>query len=318
MAIRFSYADLPFHLLRCTDTWNLHPFLDTATDEDSSLLSSIRSVGILCPPLVLATHTGRYEVLAGRRRIQAYLHLGQENSICCRVVPEETSYDRLLVLILEDALKEQSLSPIENAYFFHICLRFLESEDVVELFCRRLSLPEKNCTLTRLLRLLSLEPVLQRGLHSGMLAENIAQDFVNLSSSDRLAIFDVFSDLQLGGNKQKRLFVLLRDSARQSGCTLETLMKSKGIQYILQHEEMNIPQKGHNLIQHLQQLNTPELYRQEALFARWQAGLELSSECNVWHSQSFEKDEVSLALSFTNRKKLEDFWEQVKGFFHSI
>ena len=313
ISVRFFTSTIPHSCIQLTDQWNLHPFLSRKEDRGSSLALSIQTFGVLTPLLVRAVGGDSYEIVDGRRRLDLLRQISKDQLIWCRVVTEDTAPKEIVQLLLETVLQHRSLTPIETAYLLRICQHFQLGEDTIASLFHRLSLPTHKFNQAHLLRLLHLEPHLQRGLHSGILAEQTAHELITLPAADRLAIFQLFVDLQLGGNKQKRLLTLLRDVAKREICSITALISSDEIQHILMHPETNTPQKNQALTQHLHQRATPALSKHEEKFTNWLNRLNLPPSCHVCHSQAFEKDEVSLTITFANEEKLTRFWTEIRG-----
>ena len=93
----------------CLTLWKDRP------DED--LLTSIKRFGILHPPILHKNENNSYSIVTGNKRITAARHLAQEDSVLCRIVPENTKQTDIFSLLLEDAAG-RSLSIIEQIIFF--------------------------------------------------------------------------------------------------------------------------------------------------------------------------------------------------------
>ncbi|MBB5348881.1 hypothetical protein HNQ81_002622 [Desulfoprunum benzoelyticum] len=151
---------------------------------------------------------------------------------------------------------------------------------------------------------MSLEFRLQVHVHQRFISETMALELLQLEAEDRSRLADLFTDFQMGGGKQRRFFSLARDVAMRAETSIAELLDQPPLQEILQHRQMNAPQKVQNLLVILQQMATPSLYRDEQSFKARVATLALPSTCTVLHSQAFETEEVHLSIKFENFDQL--------------
>ena len=92
----------------------LQPRKEFSPDELTELANSIRKNGLLQPLVVRPAKevAGRYELVAGERRLRAVRKLGWKDvAVVIRDVDDET----LLVLALVENLQREALSPLEEA-----------------------------------------------------------------------------------------------------------------------------------------------------------------------------------------------------------
>lgn len=303
MYVHYRCQTVPTDALELASCWNIHPCLA----EDNPILqsrSSIIKMGLIYMPFVLEQKGDSYSVVTGMRTIAAAIRLHNLEAVQCRVLAADTPMETILSCIYEEyANNTHELSPIEMAHFYALCNSRLASSEL-EPFLADHNIPGKPHHVRRALDLLELESPLQAGLYEGGLTESSAREMLRLKAEDRIACYALFQQLRLGGGKQRRMLSLLRDLAGRQGCTLADFIASPTVQDILEHLEMNTPQKAHFLLQNLQQLHTPSLAEAEEQFERWKAQLPLAPHCDVEHSASFEQDKVSLRITFENRETL--------------
>jgi len=304
MYVHYRCQTVPFDSLELASCWNIHPCLD----EDTPILqsrSSITKMGLIYMPFVVEQQDDSYAVVTGMRAIAAARRLHNLEEVQCRVLPADTPIETILSCIYEEyANNKHELTTIGMAHFYALCNAKLASSELAP-FLTGHNIPGKPHHVSRALDLLKLESPLQAGLYEGVLSESSAREMLRLKADDRLACYKLFQQLRLGGGKQRRMLSLLRDLAGRQGCTLADFIASPAIQEILEHQEMNTPQKAHFLLQNLQQLHAPSLAEAEEQFERWKAQLPLGPHCDVEHSTSFEQDKVSLRITFENREALE-------------
>jgi len=102
------------------------PRIEMDSNELSELVQSIEKNGLLQPILVTSNHNGKYTILAGHRRAEAFKILGKEK-IPCMLKNDVSRQDMAVFAIAENAVRVD-LNPIE----FAISMRHLLDEGVVE------------------------------------------------------------------------------------------------------------------------------------------------------------------------------------------
>lgn len=305
-----SFLSIDLNRINDSQRWDIHPFLEPNTPVDSRQPLRKNSI-FLQPPLVYEERDGSYEILSGRRRIQTAKEIHRQQKCTCLVAPQATPFRALLSLLFESHCLSSPLSPMELAYFFNIGRSYLPPEELARTFLP--NMPEKNSTalVMRYLQLLPLEKEIQQLVHSLFIAETMALDLVKLKPEDRTSLGRLFWDFQLGGGKQRRLFMLLRDVSARYSTTIPAYLKQPEIAEILRHKEMNTPQKTQKLLSLLQQKSAPSYHADEEEFRSQINRLKLPAFCGVQHSQAFETDEVTLTIRFNDMAILINTWPEV-------
>ena len=158
----------------------LQPRKEFSESELEELTSSIRENGLLQPLLVRPAGPGRYQLVAGERRLRSLQRLGwQEAPVVVREVEDEA----LLVLALVENLQREELSPMEEAEGYRtLTERFgLTQEEVSR------AVGKDRSTVANLLRLLRLPPSLRRLLEAGELSMGHARALLSVEDPVRAA-----------------------------------------------------------------------------------------------------------------------------------
>ncbi|KKS43553.1 MAG: ParB-like protein partition protein [Candidatus Kuenenbacteria bacterium GW2011_GWA2_42_15] len=148
-----------------------------------SLKNSIREHGIIQPLIVTQTMGGRYELVAGERRLRAAKEL---NLKTVPVIMRAAKDSEKLELSLIENIQRADLNPIEkaNAYAQLIANFNLTQEEAA----RRLGIARS--TLNNSLRLLNLPVDIQQGLIAGKISESQAKLILSVDGEkDREKIF---------------------------------------------------------------------------------------------------------------------------------
>ncbi len=314
-----SFQNVPLQKIEHSQSLCLHPFMTPEHAQDDNLVESIKNVGILHPPLLkFNTKNDTYQILAGRTRLQILRELQpNRKSIPCFIVNETITPLALLYHILEDQKISGGLSPMEKAYFFSYSLERMSINKAAEHFLPLLGEKIQENTIKKYIRLLQLEPELQKSVHCLEIAEKTAYELLLLSTKERYAIHSTFKKLRLGGGKQKRLLSLCKDLAYRYNKTVAELLSEEEIKRILTHRETNTPQKAAILLAFLQKQLFPQSEEAEKLFRKKVAQLALPICCSMEHSQAFETDHITLRVIFHSWSELERKRDVIKGLVES-
>ncbi len=308
--MRYVYQRVPLQSIVLNTTWNLHPW---ALDKiPSSLGESFASMAIIHPPIVLEETTEKDNVfvnLCGYRRLQYAMATAEDANVDCLVLPENTSTELLLNIILEDQkLSAGELSLAEKARFLQIALQHMNKEAVYSIFLEKLNLKKRNTVLEELRILLKQDKKIIEEVHKGNLQIQMLGEILRLTDAgDRLSLIELFQTLHLGTGKQKRIFQLIRDVAYRNQLTFTDFLAGEDIVQIIENPGLNVPQKIQHLSEFLQQQLQPKSLMAEKQFQEQVKSLHLPKNKTVSHSTSFEKDEVTLSIVFDNFSQCKDY-----------
>ncbi len=302
----FSCQSIPLGSINFSPAWNLHPWeVRTISNE---LQESFALNGIIHPPLVIADSAGIFATVAGAKRIEFARHFSDASEITCMVIDKEASDSFILNLVLADQSCTSELSLAEKAQFLKLAGRLLESQDVMTNFLEKLHLKNGRSTIPNLLKILHQDEQIIREIHAGRLQDRMVMEILSLAEdSDRLALVQLFKTLCMGDSKQKKFFTLIRDISLREGFSISSYLQRKEIAAIIEHQEMNIPQKIYHLGCLLQQEVSPSSLQAEENFVKQVKNLHLPQNYTVTHSPSFEKDEVTLSITFENFTACQQF-----------
>lgn len=170
-------ADLSYVSVETIDANPFQPRQDFSAAEMSSLVESILQHGIL-QPVVLRPVEGRYQLVAGERRLRAAKEAGL-GEVPARVL--ELDDQQVFELAIVENLQRQDLNPLEKARAFQEYLqRFGGTQE--ELSAR---LGVDRSTLSNLLRLLELPEEVQQALRGDQVSAGHARALLSLGTAER-------------------------------------------------------------------------------------------------------------------------------------
>lgn len=142
-------------------------------NELAELVGSIREHGLLQPLMVRPAGGGRYELVAGERRLRSVQRLGWEE---VPVVVREVEDEALLVLALVENLQREELNPIEEAEGYRVLAEQFgfTQEEISQ------AVGKERSTVANLLRLLKLPPSIRKLVEAGELSMGHARALLSV------------------------------------------------------------------------------------------------------------------------------------------
>lgn len=145
----------------------LQPRTEFRDDQLRDLIESIRERGII-QPLIVRIAGGKYELIAGERRMRASLEVGLTEA---PVIVRKASDQEVLELALIENLQREGLNPIEEATAYHRLSR--EFRLTQEEICKRVG--KSRPAVANAMRLLELDPEVQVHLKQGRISTGHAK-----------------------------------------------------------------------------------------------------------------------------------------------
>jgi len=247
-----------------------HTFVFSPPGDLSRLQDSLKEVGLLNPPWLRAVAGGRFQAVAGFKRLAAATRLGWKG-VTARVLPPETANAQCLLVCLYDNAFTRGFGILEQALLASRLLEHWNREKVIEKFLPCLGLAPSGTILERLQALASLEEPLRQLSARGRLALSAAALLAAWDLADRDAAAPFLEKLPLSQSKQEEFLEGLDLLARREGVRPAGILSREEFQLILQ-EDRGAPQvRAAALRQLLQNLVSP---RFSAALESFQAGLQ--------------------------------------------
>ena len=290
-------------------TLNLSPIPDHPLPD--RIRRSIGNVGLLHPPIIKEEAKG-FVVVAGRKRLLAAQELLDVTACTCLLVPATATSADALAVALEEIIANRPATVAEAAVFADKITRFLDEKKAAELFLPRMGLAANVYLLQQLLALSRLEAPILAALHKGDLAESVARELTVMPFSDRLALFEIIDSLNLSISNQKKITAACKELAARRQCSIIDILKEPAVAEILHHPEANPPQKAANLMAWLTVQKFPRLSEAEEHFRQLAGRLNLPAGVRLSHAPSFEKDTLTLSITFKDQERLLTIWPEIR------
>jgi ParB family chromosome partitioning protein len=176
-----SAAEAPVDAIHSSALQPRSRFDETALRE---LADSIRAVGILQPLVVRPIGKGRYELIAGERRLRAARMAGLKT---VPILERSADHQASLELALIENIQREDITPLECARAYR---RLIDEFDLTQEGVAR-KVGKSRPAVANTLRLLALPKRIQEGLQAGKISEGHARALLVFESSERqLAVYE--------------------------------------------------------------------------------------------------------------------------------
>lgn len=174
------------------------PRKDFSDEKLTELAESIKTHGII-QPLLVRERDGRYQLIAGERRLRA-AKLAGLNEV--PVVIKDLSDQSMMEIALVENLQRENLNPIEEAEAYQRLMNeFRLTQDELAQ-----KVGKSRSAVANMLRLLNLPTELQRDLSGGVLTMGHARALLGLTSADvQKAIWQQIQQQQLSVRETEEL-----------------------------------------------------------------------------------------------------------------
>jgi hypothetical protein len=237
-------------------------------------------------------------LISGYKRLSFALRTNDQ-PILCHIIPDDCGVAELLRVILIDQQQNRDLTLAEKARFLKIASSLTNEGPILAYFAKNLRLAPRIETISQATTILNQPLRFIEAIHSSFLDEKIAFDLLSLVSiADRMAIFDLFLKLLMGWGKQRKFLLQLKELSQRKEMSFSDLLAQPDFQKILEHPEMNGPQKVQRLNDLMTEYLTPHLTAEQKSFTERVKRLKIPSHWSIAASQSFERDTVTLTIEY--------------------
>ncbi len=310
----FSYHHVPFSSISTSKKWNLHPWKKQLYSDE--LKNSVLQTGVLHPPILQQTDNNTFDPVTGNARIAVTREFLGKETIACFILPDNLPIQSILKIILTEQTCSGQLSIAEKARFLEIAAENISDREIYSHFFPMLALPRYFNSISKILDILSLGKEILTDIDEGSLQEKIVMELLNIKEkTDRQSLVSLFRILGVGAGKQKKILIALRDLSRRHRLSISDYLKNNKITAILEHEEMNPPQKAHHLGLLLEKQLTPASVKAEDEFKAFTTSLDLPENFQLNHSPAFEKDSLTLTLLFQDKAECTRLIPEIKTVF---
>ena len=278
--------------------------LSLSTDPNA-LLVSIKTLGLINPPVLRQRQDRKYQIVCGFRRITACNALGL-SEIKVRVLDESFNEVDALKLAILDNRSHRNLSVVEQAQGIQKLSDHLPRQNRLEILSSLLGFPENHKVYKKIKTLSLLPLVIQAGVEDEIVSFEAAVDLNGFSHEDCLSFFELFKTLKLSQNKQREVVTLVQEIALRENLTPVEVLQSEEIRTILEQPELNKNEKGSKARAYLKRRRFPTLTKAEKRFTKELKALKLNEHFKITAPPYFEGGPHKLRMTFKSIKEFNE------------
>jgi len=276
----------------------------------SQMVQSIRNIGLLNPPILAQiSDKPSYRIVSGLKRILALIHLKTE--IFSAFIFQDKLEKINLYLFLKnfyDNISIRVLNPIEKSHVLNKLINTcnVSSDEILTTYLPLIGLGSNPKILDSYLPLIQLEDNLKIAVVENFFSPDFAVRLLNYCHQDRQAIYDLFSTLKLGKNRQKEFLRLLDDISNIIDKPIAEIVNQSLIQSTLSDEKLTVSLKVNRIRDIFRKMRFPIFSQAEDNFNSLKKELKLPPQIVFRPSPFFENDKYSIEISFKNQTEFDD------------
>lgn len=288
-----------------------HPFSPGLPRDPEALKTSLLAVGLLAPPYLRATGTGRAQVITGLKRLTAARQLGWE-TVLAFVLPARTpDFPCLLLSLYDNAARP--LDPWEQAFYAASLCRHLPPEVVARRYLPVLGLAPAPRLLGRLLKVAQLQDPWPPLIAAGRLSMNAAVLLAGWPPEAQAAVWPYLSTLPFSHRTQEEFLEGVELLARRRGVALAQLLAEPELAAPLTDPNLSPAARAEAVRRRLKDLVIPEFSRAQAAFREGLKALGLAGHPRIRLEPppAFEGQDFRLTLIFSDAAECQRLLNEV-------
>ncbi len=279
-----------------------HTFLITTGSDKRDLKPSIRSTGLLQPPLLAGDDT-RFTIICGFRRVSACRDLGW-TSIPSRILPTAAdTVERVRAAIADNAF-QRSLNVVEQARAFTLIRNTIDDAAERLAVAAAAGLPDSPAIMNRLLPVARMPVAVQAGILNDKLALPVALRIERMDQDDAAAMGDFFIRIDASLNVQRELLQMITEISHRDGISIPQLLNRADLKALMDDGDLPVPQKVQRLRGLLKRMRYPAVSRAEEAYRHALKQVQLDPRIQLQPPRFFEGKTYRLTLSIESRRQL--------------
>ena len=279
-------------------------FRITTDTRIEDLVLSIKSVGLLNPPILIKKTSG-FQIISGFRRISAYISLGMAE-IPARIVGSDTkTLDCVKFAITENSL-QRTLNLIEQSRSFYMLSGLYKDNDHLAGAASALGLPDNPSIINKIKKICKFPRDIQNGVLSNTISLAMALELEMLEKDEGSAFAIIFDNLKLSLNKQREIITHVKEIAIRENISIINLLNKSHLLEIADDKDLDRNQKIKKIRLYLKQRRFPEITRAAKELEIKIKNLKLGSNMKLIPPKNFEASTYSLNLQFASIKQLQE------------
>lgn len=304
--MEFEPSSVPVEQILAEDT----QFKISTGVVSAELMASIRLVGLLNPPILIASSDG-FRIVSGFRRVAALRQLGI-TSIPARLLDPRTPVESCIRIAIIENSSQRTLNLVEQAHAVGLLATFLtDSRQLADAACS-VGVSVNPSMVEKLKNLSAMDDTLKTGVLDGSIALPVAIQIQAIEDpADSQALVALLKKLGLSLNRQREILEWIASICRRDDISVSQLLTNNEIVNCLQDPNLDRRQKGQLIRKYLKTSRYPTIQSYEKRFNDIVKKLALPKGSFLTAPPHFESPSYGLRFEFSShdelRQKLEQF-----------
>ncbi len=279
-------------------------FRITTDTRIEDLILSIKSVGLLNPPILIKKTSG-FQIISGFRRISACLSLGMAE-IPARIVDSDRQKLECVKFAITENSLQKTLNLIEQSRSFYMLSGFYKDNDHFAEAASVLGLPNNPSIINKIKKICKLPRDIQNGVLSNTISLAMALELEKLEKDEGSAFALLFEKLKLSLNKQREIITHIKEIAIIENISIINLLTKSHLRKIADDKDLDRNKKTNEIRLYLKQRRFPEITRAEKELEIKIKKLKLGRNMKLIPPKNFEASTYSLHLQFASMEQLQE------------
>jgi len=289
-----------------------HSFRISTPNVEDRLTSSIASVGILNPPIVIELE-GVPLVVSGFKRLLSCRKLHWKN-VPVRFLPPDISNIRCIRIAITENAGQRKLNLVELSRIFHLLYRYYGDYQQVAHEASRLGLPDKPIYIKKIEALCRLPEAVQKGILSDTISLATAVQLDRMPEHTAVGFAKIFNALHLSLSKQREIITLAGEIAARDDGGVDNVLRDAWAHSRADDKERDRAQIVRDLRTYLKHRRFPHYSAAEKHRYEQIRQLKLLHGISLSPPPGFEGNTYTFNISF---KTLDDLDRQIKSLTHT-
>ena len=261
------------------------------------LLPSVKTLGILRPPVLRETDPSKYNIIAGHRRMAAAIESGW-TEITAKILAHDTDELQCLLVAIGDNSLERTLNQIELSRAFTQLTRHIHGTDDIRHYAGVLNLPYNPAYYKKMIAIGRLTESIQEGILNGHIALPTALLFEKMNPKGAKLFSDLFRRFKFSLNKQREIIELATEISIREEISVVDVLRSKLMLETMSNPKLEPSQITQKIRTYLKARRFPYLTNAENHFSQMVSHLSLKPGLTLTPPSNFEGSQFTLSISF--------------------
>ncbi len=281
------------------------------------LIESIRSVGLINPPLMEkkpATSRGGYRIICGFQRVTACkeLKISEIPAFVLDECQDNKVLNKRLLTAFFDNSSHRAFNLVEKAHWVAKLHSAFGPEETLNRFLPYLNISPSHELMRRYLLLAGAPEAVKELAVTGSISLKEVAILSECDDADQHAFAGLVAQLHPGINLRREFLHLLHDISQRDEVTMADLLKQNGIRSILDSNAA-APVKIEGVREYLRRKRYPLLSRIEETFEGMRKDLALPEGVQLKPPDFFENDQYKLIITLSETDEVHTIIDLVYG-----